>query len=69
MVMKPFRIDYQFVIISALISLFATIAIIFAINTVHPGMISSGGGTSIFIYIGVFSANLIAEAARKRMRR
>jgi len=67
--MKPFGIDYQFVIISALVSLFATIAIIFAINTVHPGLITSAGGTSIFIYIGVFSANLIVEAGRRRMRK
>ncbi|HHO76418.1 MAG TPA: hypothetical protein ENN05_08310 [Deltaproteobacteria bacterium] len=67
--MKIFRIDYQFIIISALVSLLATIAIIFAINVLHPGLISSAGGTSIFIYIGVFTANLIAEAGRKRLRK
>ncbi|MBN2299036.1 MAG: hypothetical protein JXM72_10605 [Deltaproteobacteria bacterium] len=67
--MGHFRIDYQFLIISALVSLFATIAIIFAINTVHPGLISSKGGTSLFIYIGVFTANLIVEAGRGRLRK
>jgi hypothetical protein len=44
----------------------ATTAIVFLVNNMQPGMITVKGGTAIFIYIGVFTANLIIEAARQR---
>ena len=63
------KIDSQFIVITAVVSLIATLAIVFALRIVHPGMIISYGGTCLFIYIGVFTANLIIEAARRRIGR
>jgi predicted tellurium resistance membrane protein TerC len=67
--MRLFNIDAQYLIISALISLLVTIAIVFLVNSMQPGLIVLKGGTSLFIYIGVFTANLIIEASRQRSER
>ena len=64
--MGLFKIDYPFVIISAVISLLATAAIIFIIRIIQPGLHVSGG-SAIFIYIGVLSANFIIEAFHRRL--
>lgn len=67
--MRLFNIDAQYIIISALISLLVTVAIVFLVNSMQPGLIVLKGGTSLFIYIGVFTANLIIEASRQRSER
>jgi predicted tellurium resistance membrane protein TerC len=67
--MRLFNIDAQYLIISALISLLVTVAIVFLVNSMQPGLIVLKGGTSLFIYIGVFTANLIIEASRQRSER
>jgi len=67
--MSLFKIDAQLLIIIAVVSLVATTAIIFMVNTLQPGLIVLKGGTALFIYIGVFTANLIIEAARQRTER
>jgi hypothetical protein len=36
------------------------------INLIQPGLSVIRGGTGLFIYIGVFTANLFIEAARQR---
>jgi hypothetical protein len=64
-----FKIDFQYLLITALVSIVATIAIVFFMNNVQPGLIVVNNGAILFIYIGVFSANLIIEAARKRLER
>ncbi len=64
-----FKIDVQYLIIVAVVSLVATIAIVFVVNLVQPGLIVSKGGTALFIYIGVFTANLIVEAAHNRLKK
>jgi hypothetical protein len=64
--MGLFKIDTQLIIITAVVSLIATVAIVFMINMMQPGLIVLRGGTALFIYIGVFTANLIVEAARQR---
>jgi hypothetical protein len=67
--MGLFKIDFQLVVITAIVSLVATVAIVFMINIMQPGLIVLKGGTALFIYIGVFTANLIIEAARQRSAR
>lgn len=67
--MRLFNVDAQYLIISALISLLVTVAIVFLVNSMQPGLIVLKGGTSLFIYIGVFTANLIIEASRQRSER
>jgi predicted tellurium resistance membrane protein TerC len=67
--MRLFNIDAQYLIISALISLLVTVAIVFLVNSMQPELIVLKGGTSLFIYIGVFTANLIIEASRQRSER
>jgi hypothetical protein len=64
--MGLFKIDAQLIIITAVVSLIATVAIVFIINMMQPGLIVLKGGTALFIYIGVFTANLIIEATRQR---
>ncbi len=64
--MGLFKPDFEYLIITAVISLIATLAIIFMINTIQPGLSVVRGGTGVFIYIGVFTANLFVEAARRR---
>ena len=67
--MGLFKIDPQLVVITAVVSLIATVAILIVINFMQPGLIVLRGGTALFIYIGVFTANLIIEAARQRSDR
>ena len=67
--MGLFKIDAQFLIITAFVSLVATVAIVFMVNLMQPGLIVVKGGAGLFIYIGVFTANLIIEAARQRSNR
>jgi predicted tellurium resistance membrane protein TerC len=67
--MRLFNVDAQYLIVSALISLLVTVAIVFLVNSMQPGLIVLKGGTSLFIYIGVFTANLIIEASRQRFER
>lgn len=67
--MGLFGFDFTFLLISAIVSLVAAIGIVFMIDYVQPGLMSSKAGTSVFIYIGVFSANLIIEAFRRRLER
>lgn len=61
-----FKSDAQLLLVTALVSFVATVAIVFMIHTVQPGLNVFKGGTALFIYIGVFTANLIIEAARQR---
>jgi predicted tellurium resistance membrane protein TerC len=64
--MGLFKLDAQLLIITAVVSLLATVAIVLMINMVQPGLNVFKGGIALFIYIGVFTANLIIEAARQR---
>lgn len=64
-----FKIDVQLLAVTAVVSLIATVAIAFMIQLVQPGLNVYRGGTALFIYIGVFTANLIIEAARQRSGR
>jgi hypothetical protein len=61
-----FKLDAQLLIITAVVSFVATVAIVFMINMVQPGLNVFKGGIALFVYIGVFTANLIIEAARQR---
>jgi hypothetical protein len=61
-----FKLDAQLLIVTAVVSLVATVAIVFMINMVQPGLNVFKGGIALFVYIGVFTANLIIEAARQR---
>jgi len=67
--MGLFKFDFQYLIISALVSLLVTAVIVFFMKIVQPELIVSKGGTILFIYIGVFTANLIIEAARQRLEK
>jgi F0F1-type ATP synthase assembly protein I len=67
--MGLFKLDFEYLLITAVISLIATLAIVFLINMVQPGLSVVRGGTGLFIYIGVFTANLFIEAARQRSER
>ena len=60
------RIDVEYLAITAVVSLVATIAIVFMVNLVQPGIITSKLGTGLFVYIGVFAANLMIESLRSR---
>jgi len=64
--MGLFKLDFEYLLITAVISLIATFAIVFMINRIQPGLSVVSGGTGLFIYIGVFTANLFIEAARRR---
>ena len=64
--MRLFNFDTQLIIITAVVSLVATVAIVVMINMVQPGLNVFKGGVALFVYIGVFTANLIIEAARQR---
>ena len=64
--MRLFKLDTQLIIITAVVSLVATVAIVVMINMVQPGLNVFKGGVALFVYIGVFTANLIIEAARQR---
>jgi hypothetical protein len=64
--MKPWKIDAEYVTISAIVSLLMTIAIVFMVKVLQPELIEVKPGTAIFIYIGVFTANLIIETRRRR---
>jgi hypothetical protein len=61
--------DVSFLFISAIVSLVATVGIVFMVDCMQPGLIESRAGTSIFVYIGVFTANLIIEAGRRRLEK
>lgn len=63
--MPRFTIDLTYLIISAVVSGVVSIAIAIMVNTMQPGLIK--GGTILFIFIGVFSANLIIEVGRQRL--
>jgi hypothetical protein len=39
------------------------------VDFMQPGLIESRAGTSVFVYIGVFTANLIIEAGRRRLEK
>jgi len=67
--MGLFRIDAEYLVITAVGSLVATIAIVFMVNLVQPGLITSKLGTGLFVYIGVFAANLMIESLRSRSRK
>jgi hypothetical protein len=67
--MGLFRLDAQLIVITAVVSLVATVAIVFMIHMIQPGLNVFKGGIALFVYIGVFTANLIIEAARQRSDR
>lgn len=67
--MGLFRIDAEYLVITAVVSLLATIAIVFMVSLVQPGLVTSKLGTGLFVYIGVFAANLMIESLRSRSGR
>ncbi|HOS97351.1 MAG TPA: hypothetical protein PLR71_07385 [Deltaproteobacteria bacterium] len=67
--MEPFRIDVAYLMITAVVSLVATVAIVVMVDLVQPGLIVSRIGTGLFVYIGVFAANLLIESIRGRLHR
>jgi hypothetical protein len=66
---EPFRIDVAYLVITGLVSLVATVAIVVMVDLVQPGLIKSRLGTGLFVYIGVFAANLLIESIRSRLLR
>lgn len=64
--MKRWKIDVEYIVISAVVSLLVTVAIVFMVKTLQPELIDIKPGTAIFIFIGVFTANFLIEARRKR---
>ncbi|HQP29838.1 MAG TPA: hypothetical protein PLB81_00810 [Deltaproteobacteria bacterium] len=64
--MKRWKIDAEHITISTIVSLLATVAIVFMVKTLQPELIDFKPGTAVFIFIGVFTANLIIEAGRQR---
>jgi hypothetical protein len=67
--MEHGRIDGLYLLITAVVSFFVTIAIVYMMDFIRPGLIHSKAGTSVFIYIGVFSANLIIDACHRRLEK
>lgn len=67
--MEPSSTDPLSLIITAVVSFFVTIAIVYMMDIIRPGLITSKAGTSVFVYIGVFTGNLIIDACRRRMER
>jgi hypothetical protein len=67
--MEHGRIDGLYLLITAVVSFFVTIAIVYMMDIIRPGLIQSKAGTSVFIYIGVFSANLIIDACHRRLEK
>ena len=67
--MEHGRVDALHLLITAVVSFFVTIAIVYMMDVIRPGLISSKAGTSVFIYIGVFSANLIIDACHRRLEK
>jgi hypothetical protein len=67
--MRLFGFDLSFLFISAFVSFVATVGIVFMVDFMQPGLIESRAGTSVFVYIGVFTANLIIEAGRRRFEK
>lgn len=67
--MGNFKIDFLYLFITGIVSFFMTIAIVYMMDFIRPGLIVSKAGTSVFIFIGVFTANLIIEACRWRVER
>lgn len=65
--MGPFKIDAEYLAITAAVSLAATIAIVYMVNLMQPGLITSKLGTGLFVYMGVFAANLMIESLRSRL--
>ena len=64
-----FRVDAEYLVITAVVSLVATVAIVLMVNLMQPGLITSKLGTGLFVYIGVFAANLMIESLRSRSGR
>jgi hypothetical protein len=64
--MKLWKIDAEYVMISLAVSLMVTVAIVYMVKTLQPELIDLKPGTAVFIFIGVFTANLIIEAGRRR---
>jgi len=64
--MKRWKIEAEYLMISAVVSLLVTMAIVFMVKTLQPELIDLKPGTAVFIFIGVFTANLIIEARRQR---
>ena len=64
--MKRWKIEAEYLMISAVVSLLVTMAIVFMVKTLQPELIDLKPGTVVFIFIGVFTANLIIEARRQR---
>lgn len=62
-------IDFTYLVVTALVSLFMTVLIVFMMDVVRPDLITSKAGTSVFIYIGVFAGNLIMEVCRRRLEK
>lgn len=67
--MEHRHFDALSVLITAVVSFFVTIAIVYLMDFIRPGLITSKAGTSVFVYIGVFSANLIIEACHQRLEK
>ena len=67
--MGLFRIDTEYLVITAIVSLVASVAIVVMVNLMQPGLITSKVGTGLFVFIGVFAANLLIESLRSRPAR
>jgi hypothetical protein len=67
--MERGRIDFLYLLITAVVSFFVTVAIVYMMDIIRPGLIQSKAGTSVFVYIGVFSANLIIDALHRRLEK
>ena len=62
------KIDWQYMSISMIVSIIVSVMIAFIIRKVQPDL-NISAGTWVFIFIGVFAANLIIEAGRQRLHK
>ncbi|HEY9159662.1 MAG TPA: hypothetical protein VIS94_01060 [Desulfomonilia bacterium] len=62
------KIDWQYLSISMVVSIIISAMIAFVIRKVQPDL-NISAGTWVFIFIGVFAANLIIEAGRQRLHK
>jgi hypothetical protein len=67
-IIKMIKIDWQYLSISMIVSIIVSVMVAFMIRKVQPDL-NISAGTWVFIFIGVFAANLIIEAGRQRLNK
>ncbi len=67
--MGTMKIDLLYLVITAIVALGVTAAIVFLMQLMQPGFSVATLGNAVFIYIGVFAAILIMEVIHQRLER